>query len=263
MSHTGGWPALPFLAGLLLYGVAVLVCVRRGRSWPYHRSLLWVAGLMSCLAAVVGPLATWADASFQAHMIAHLLLGMLGPLLLVRAAPVTLALRALDVRSAQLLARVLGSRSVRWLSHPVVAGVGDLGGLWLLYTTHLYAFSQSHPVVHVLVHVHMLLFGYLFTAALVGIDPDRHRRGPLFRAVVLMLFMAGHSILGKVVYAWPTPGVTVHDAETGAMIMYYGGDVVDLVIAVILFHRWYVLSGRSLPARRVEVGSGAGRRGVI
>ena len=79
-------------------------------------------------------------------MVGHLLLGMLSPVLLVRAAPVSLALRALPVTTARTLVRLLSSRPVRFVSHPVTAGTGNLVGLWLLYTTSLYSLSHAQDL---------------------------------------------------------------------------------------------------------------------
>ncbi len=69
------------------------------------------------------------------HVAGHLLLGMVAPLLLVTAAPVTLALRALPRERARTLGRLLRSRPLAVLTHPAVAALLDVGGLWLLYRT--------------------------------------------------------------------------------------------------------------------------------
>lgn len=258
--HVGlAW--LPFgVAGiaLLLYAWGVWAASRRGRSWPRGRSLLWLTGTLVCLAAVVGPLASLAahspaahssaTHSFSAHMVSHLLLGMLGPVLLVRAAPVTLALRALTPTAARRLSRLMRSWPVGWACHPVVAAAVDLGGLWVLYTSGLYGLL-AQPAVSVLVHVHLLVAGYLLATALVGVDPVRHRASYGSRAVVLVLFAAGHGILAKLIYARPPDGVSAAQAERGAMVMYYGGDAVHLIYLVLLGWAWYVSTGRRLGPR--------------
>lgn len=238
--------AVPLLAVLLLYAAGVRATRRRGRSWPPGRTALWLSGVLVCLAAVAGPLDHRAETDFAAHMVSHLLLGMLGPLLLVRAAPVTLALRALPTPTARRLVGVLGHPVVRVLSHPVVAAAGSLGGLFVLYTTGLQQAAERHPAVHLLVHVHVLTFGYLLSAALVGVDPDRHRAGPRCRSAVLLLAMAAHGVLAKLLYATPPTGVPADRAELGAQLMYYGGDAVDLVLVVLLCAGWYA---RSAPRR--------------
>lgn len=82
------------------------------------------------------------------HMLVHLLLGMLAPLLMALAAPMTLLLRTLSVSSARVLSRVLSSRPLRLLTHPVIASFLNLGGLWLLYTTDLYSLMHENILLH-------------------------------------------------------------------------------------------------------------------
>nr|WP_231747481.1 cytochrome c oxidase assembly protein [Auraticoccus cholistanensis] len=214
---------------------------RRGR-WPLARTLSWQLGLLSLGLGLAGPVAA-ARTDFVAHMLGHLLVGMVAPLLLVLAAPVTLALRVLPVATARRLTRLLRSPVVRVLTHPVTAAVLDAGGLWLLYTTGLWQLTSSGPG-HALVHVHVLLAGYLFTAAVVGVDPDPHRSPVAVRATVLVAFVAAHSVLAKWLYAHPPAGTGVREAEVGAQLMYYGGDVVHLALMVLLGLAWYRATGR-------------------
>ncbi|MEH6994266.1 cytochrome c oxidase assembly protein [Neobacillus drentensis] len=65
-------------------------------------------------------------------------------------------------------------------------------------------------------------------------DPAPHRYGFVFRAVVLILSLAAHGILSKYIYAHPPVGVPSEQSETGGMIMYYGGDMVEIVL-IFLF----------------------------
>ena len=239
-----GWLVLDALVVTLLavaalgYAIGVLLA-RRKVGWPVHRTVFWYAGLTCAGAALVGPLADATHTSFTAHMAGHLLLGMVAPLLMVGAAPVTLMLRALPVGGGRVVTRVLRSRVVGVLTHPVVAGVLNGAGLWLLYSTDLFARMHSSPVVFGLVHAHVFIAGYVFTAAVVGVDPNPHRASLSVRSTVLVTFVAAHSILAKWLYAHPPPGVEPRDAEVGAQLMYYGGDVVDVTLIVLLFLGWY------------------------
>jgi putative membrane protein len=242
------------MVGLIGYLVGVRADRRGG--WPTRRTLCWLLAMLAAVAAVTGPLAEAAHHSFTAHMVTHLLLGMLAPLLLVLAAPVTLVLRASPVRRARQLTGLLASPPLRVLTDPVVAAGLNVGSLWLLYTTNLFTLMHEHPLLHLLVHVHMLATGWLFTVALVSVDPVPHRRSYPVRAAVLVAALAGHDILAKYLYAHPPTGVA--DAELGAMIMYYGGDAIHLVLIVMLCAGWYRLAGRRLPATPVPPLSGAG-----
>ncbi|MFK5583594.1 MULTISPECIES: cytochrome c oxidase assembly protein [unclassified Serinicoccus] len=229
-------------AALLLFlmsylGVLVLGR-RRGRSWPLWRTMCAVAGVLACLVAL-GPLGAAGHHDFVAHMWGHLLLGMLGPLLLVLASPVTAALRGLPVPVARQLTALLGTMAVRVLSHPAVAAVLNIGGLWLLYTTAAQTWMHSSTLGHLLIHLHVLLAGWLFTAAVLQVDPTPHPVSHAARAVVLVAFLALHAILSKHLYAHPPEGVEAAEARAGAQVMYYGGDYIDLALIVLFCLDWY------------------------
>lgn len=210
-----------------------------GREWPRRRTVSWLAGLLLAVIATVGPLAEAAHQLFAAHVVAHLVIAMAGPLLLVLAAPVTLALRSLPVGGARRLSRVLRSRVIRVLSEPGVAAAIDMGGLWGFYRTGIWTATHHHQAVHLATHTHMFLAGTLFTVAVVGVDPIAHRRSFGHRAVVVVLAAAAHGILAKTLYVQPPAGVSETAAQTGAVIMYYGGDLVELALLIVLCAAWY------------------------
>lgn len=222
----------------LVLSYLVLAAVDR-RAWPIRRCVWWLLGCTAVTLSIAGPWTGAADRSFRDHMITHLLLGMLAPLLLVLAAPVTLLLRSLPVAAGRRLSRVLTSAPVRIVTEPAVAATLSVGGLWLLYTTDLYPAMHHRPGLHLLVHLHLLTAGYLLTAALISVDPLPHRRSFRHRSVVVVLAVAAHDVLAKHLYAHPPVGVSAADAEAGSMLMYYGGDAVELAIMIMLWQRWY------------------------
>ncbi|WP_306211687.1 cytochrome c oxidase assembly protein [Actinoplanes sp. RD1] len=201
----------------LLYAAGMLAVHRKGSWWPTERAACWMAGVLAASLAVHGPLAAAAHHDVAAHTVAHLLLGMTAPLLLVLGAPVTLALRALPVPQARALSHLLRSRPVRVVTHPVTAAVLNAAGLWAIYLTGLHRATG-------LVQLHILASGYLFTAAIIGVDPAPHRPGRTVRAAALIGFLAAHGILAKYL---------------GSPLMYYGGDAIDLVLIVLFCREWY------------------------
>lgn len=234
---------IPFALALMLYIAGVTSELRRGRAWPWHRVMAFAAGVSAAALGFVVPVTT--AGGFTAHTVVHVMVGMLAPLLIVMAAPITLALRALHVTRARRLSRVLRSRIARAVSHPVTAGVLNVGGMWVLYATPLFRTSQESLVVHLLVMTHMLLAGYLFTAALISLDPSPHRAGFGLRMGVLVVALAAHAVLAKQLYADGMPGVGLADVQAGALLMYYAGDVIDAALAVVLCAQWYRASGRA------------------
>lgn len=231
--------ATPFVLALIFYLIAVTVSNRKKKQWPFYRILLWIIGVVCASLAVIGPIADRSHNDFSAHMIGHLFLGMLAPLLMALAAPVTLVLRTLPVHLARRLSYVLRSRPVNILHNPIFTSIINVGGLWLLYTTELFLMMHENVVLHVFIHVHIFLAGYLFTISIIYIDPTPQQKPFIFRSVVLLIALAAHSILSKYLYAHPPRGITAVQAELGGMIMYYGGDAIEVGLVCILCYQWY------------------------
>jgi putative membrane protein len=231
--------SIPFVLLLILYIIATLVSNDHYKRWLLYRTISWGLGVLCIAAIVAGPIAKRAHADFSAHMIGHLLIGMVTPLLIVLSAPMTLLLRSLNVKVARQLSGVLKSFPIRVLSNPIVASVLNVGGLWILYTTDLYSAIHQNIVLYLFIHIHVFFAGYLFTASIIYIDPTPHRTNFIYRAIILVLTSASHGILSKYIYTNPPSGVPIAQAEKGAMLMYYGGDAVDIILIFILCLQWY------------------------
>ncbi|MBT2582161.1 cytochrome c oxidase assembly protein [Planococcus sp. ISL-109] len=231
--------ALALAWALIFYPMLAIWTNERFKKWPVRRYLFWFAGVTAAGAALVGPLSEQAHTSFSAHMIGHLLLGMLAPLLLLYGKPMTLLLRSLPRDLARLLSRILNSRYIHFISHPVVASLLSIGGLYILYRTDIFIWMHQSTIVYAIVHIHFLVAGYLFMMSILYADLTPHRYSFRFRAIVLILALAGHKILAKSLYAMPPAGITTTDGEMGAMIMYYGGNLIDLAIILLFCYSWY------------------------
>jgi putative membrane protein len=105
---------------------------------------------------------------------------------------------------------------------------------------------MEHPLLEVAVAAHVLAAGCLFTYAVAGPGPHPHRASFPLRALVLIGALAVHAALAKHLYGHPPAGVASADGQLGAMVMYYGGDAVDLVLMTLLCLEWY----RSVPLAR-------------
>jgi putative membrane protein len=223
--------------------------------WPIGRTACLIAG-SACVASAVSPPMARHDDLFPVHISQHLLLGMAGPALLALSAPITLALRVLPLQPRRSLLRLLHSHVVRILTAPATAILLDVGGLYVLYLTGLYAHAEDNDLIHAAVHLHMFLAGCLLSWAIIGIDPVRRRPGFAARIVTLIVAGAGHDTLSKLMYAHDLPagGGSISARHAGAELMYYGGTVIDLALATVLMVQWWRVSGRMLArsARRPE-----------
>ncbi|MFC4001217.1 cytochrome c oxidase assembly protein [Prauserella oleivorans] len=245
-------------SGLLLVVVAgaalayVTAALRAGR-WSAWRTASWLSACLLIAVALSPPLS---GAGPRAHMAQHVLLGMLAPIGLVAAAPVTLLLRTLPPPRRRPVVRVLRARPVRVLGHPATAAVLDVGGLYLLLLTPVAAAAHHAEWAAFGVHVHYLAAGYLFTWSIAGPDPAPGRPGLRTRLAVFVLAAGAHSVLAKLLYARASGHH--HDAhlnQEAAQLMYYGGDLAEVLLAVLLFATWYRRRARHRP-RRTPAASG-------
>ncbi|MEW2417021.1 cytochrome c oxidase assembly protein [Streptomyces sp. NPDC046866] len=218
---------------------------RRGDAWPWGRDAWFAAGSTGLAWAAAGPLP---GGPFTAHMVQHLIVGMAAPLLFVLGRPLTLLLRALAPGAGRrALLTLTHSAAVGWLLFPPLAALLDVGGLWLLYRTGLFASGQHLPWLGVLVHTHVLAAGLLFTVAVCQLDPVRCRWSLPVRGATLLAAGAGHAALARSTYATGPPGTAfgTTDLQTAAQLMYYGGDLVEAALAVVLAGSWYAAAGRA------------------
>lgn len=230
------------LLATLAYVLGVLRQWRAGKHWSLWRLGFWLAGSL-CLGWALSPgIMALAHLDIRWHMLQHLLLGMVAPLGLVLAAPITLLLRSVDPACGRRLSALLRSGYLRFISHPVTALLLNVGGMYLLYLTPFFLASQQSLALHALVHIHLVGAGYLYCwSILAGPDQASHGHGPGFRLGVLAAGMAAHGILGKLMYASLLPagsGYSAEQIQAAAQIMYYGGDLAEVLLLIALLATW-------------------------
>jgi putative membrane protein len=244
LSDGGEW--LSFTVGMAVVagiaGLYVWMTRRLARGWSSWRTLAWLAG-SAVVGLAISPLAAGRTGP-TAHMAQHLLLGMVAPLGFVLAAPVTLVLASTVPSVRRRIVRILRWRLVRVVGHPVSAAVLSVGGLFVVMLTPLYSALERHPLVHQGVHLHYLTAGYLFVWSIAGPDPAPRRPGLPVRVAVLVVAAAAHSVLAKVLYGQAaslpmSQGHGIEAVQDAAQLMYYGGDLIEVVLAAMLFSWWF------------------------
>ncbi|MEU8298744.1 cytochrome c oxidase assembly protein [Micromonospora sp. NPDC048909] len=234
-------PVVALLLAAQLYGYLARRARRRNPvlGWSRWRTASFAAGLALLAVALLPPVAPLAHTDFRAHMAQHLLIGMYAPIALVLGAPVTLLLRTLPARRGRALTAVLHSRPARLLAHPATALLLSTGSLVPLYFTPLHH-AATHPAGHWLLHAHFLLSGCLFAYVIAGPDPAPARPGVRTRLVCLGLAIAGHAVISQLMYGgyWIDIHAPVAEVQGGAEIMYYGGDIAELLLAAALVATW-------------------------
>ncbi|MFG1904687.1 cytochrome c oxidase assembly protein [Micromonospora carbonacea] len=237
--HDGYAPGPALLVPLVLFWVYLAAALRQrgpdGGGWPHRRTAAFGAGAGLLAVGLALP-----AGGFAAHAWQHLLVGMLAPLGLVLGAPVTLALRSIDRRRGRALVRLLRRPALAVFAHPVTGLVLTTGGLYALYLTPLYRATLAHPALHHLAHLHFLLSGLLFTWSVAGPDPGPHRPRVPVRLLVLGVAVAAHAALAQLLYAGLAVDVPAppEQLRAGATVMYYGGDLAEIALALALLATW-------------------------
>ncbi len=243
-------------AALYLTGVRALH--RRQVRWPAGRTTAFCSGLVVITVATSGGLGTYAAVLFSAHMAQHMVLNMVAPLLLVLGAPMTLALRALpaapvsgDRGPRQVLAGLLHSRFVAFLSHPLVASVIFVSSLYGLYFTPVFGAAMSSHWGHLAMQLHFLLAGSLFFWVLIGVDPGPRRPPHIVRLGLLFLVMAAHAFFGVTIMSGTSVlargyfaglqrpwGSLLRDQQLGGAIGWAFGEVPTIMVITVLCVQW-------------------------
>ncbi len=197
------------LLAAALYGVGLRRLHLRGDRWPVGRSIGWFTGLALLTWATSGGIATYSRVLFSAHMIQHMTLAMVVPVLLVFGAPSTLALRVLpahrdDAGPREWLLAFLGSPFVRILANPFVATAIFVGSFYGLYFTSLFGTLMGSHWGHIFMQTHFVLSGYLFFWALLGIDPGPPRLPYPARFGLLLIAMPLHAFFNIAVMSSST-----------------------------------------------------------
>jgi putative membrane protein len=244
---TSSVPA-PVLVAIAVLATGYVVLAARAQGWNRWRTASFVTGTVLLAVAVVPD----PHGDFRLHVVQHLLIGMLAPMALVLGAPVTLLLRSVPARWGRVVGRVLRSPVMHGFTHPATVLLLNLGGLVALYTTPLYRLTTGNEVVHHLVHLHFLVAGYLFAWVVAGADPAPRRPSVPARLVLLGVAIAVHATLSQLMYAGigVTIPVPVAERQGGAQLMYYGGDIAELLLAFALVTTWRPRArhrGRAVP----------------
>jgi putative membrane protein len=188
-----------------LYAAGVGRLARRGRRWSPARAAAMGGALAVAIVATQSGIARFEGAHMWVHMVQHALLGLAVPLLIVLAAPLTLALQTARPATRRALRTTLRSRPARTVTHPIVAWCLFGGGLVVIYLTRLLDVAARNDPVHLLVHAHVVLSGTLFLAVLVGVDPLPHRPPFAARLLALLAAVPFHAVVGLALLSAGSP----------------------------------------------------------
>jgi cytochrome c oxidase assembly factor CtaG len=236
----------------LLFAQAVVRLRRRGRAdrAGSDRVALFGAGLGVTLFALIGPLDRLADEKLlSAHMAQHVLIGDLGPALMIAALRGPMLVFFLP---APILAPLARNQRVRaalgTLLRPRVAFTLWAANLAIWHVPYLYDLALRHQNLHNFEHVCWMFCGVLVWTLL--IDPGSHRRLSVGGRVALAasMFAAGMILSDVLIFTFTPLYPWYHGADgiSALLDQQLAGIVMTveqlltlgICVALLLWPRW-------------------------
>jgi putative membrane protein len=173
---------------LALIGLATVVYVPRWRTVrarhgpraaPVGRLMAFAGAILTLIAALVSPIDRLGEQAFTMHMVQHILLLDLAPILFV--VSLTKIILRPATRRLQRLENAAGP-----LAHPAFAVALYVAVMWAWHVPGLYDAALEHPAVHALEHTFFMSAGLLYWWHLLSpIRSRAHMHG--MRPVLYML----------------------------------------------------------------------------
>lgn len=252
-----------------LWGVVLVR--RRGGRWPLQNLLAWLAGWGLTLYLAVSGLWMYSTAVFSWHMLVHMTVNMLVPILCVLGAPFNLVEAASRPRAdgeppgpREVLDALGGYRPLQRLLSPPVLWVNYVASLFLVYFTPLFPWLMKYHWAHQLMLLYFMVTGFAFFNLIVGTGRQSGRLPHLVRLALLMSIMPFHaifavgiimarSLIGANFYqtidvAWV--GDLMTDQNIAGQITWLTGEVPIFIAVIALAAQWFMQDKRD--AARVD-----------
>ncbi|MYD92046.1 MAG: cytochrome c oxidase assembly protein [Caldilineaceae bacterium SB0662_bin_9] len=267
--------AVTFLAAAI-YAVGWVGLRRQGRirlaAW--WRLAAYLLGLALLLAALLSFIDVYGALLLFMHMVQHVLLLMLVPVLLLWANPFPILLYGLPDVARRAVVRFLRPearfrRETRRLTHPGALYALYIGAIVLWHDTSLYNLAQGNGLIHDLEHITFFVAGMLFWWPVMGAAPRIHHPTSLAgRMAVLLLCVPPHVVVGALLSFVENPvyehyltvprlwGMDVmQDQRLAGIIMWIPTGMMYIAGVVILLARHLNQAAR-------RIGSGLDQNGV-
>ena len=259
-----GWhPEWLILTGALvaaaLYTLGVSRVRRNNIAWSPLRTISFMSGIGLIIWATCAGIAKYSMVSFASHMVAHMTLSMLAPILIVLGMPVTLALRALPAQHDDThrnprswILSLLQSRYSSFVSHPLFVLAVFTFGLYGMYFTPLFGTLMASHVGHLFMEVHFLLSGTLFAFVVIGLDPSPRNVPHLVRLMLVLVAISLHAFFAIALMQSATPignewysivrppwiENPLDDTYAGGGVAWAIGEIPSLLLMVIVAVQW-------------------------
>ncbi|MEV8339589.1 MULTISPECIES: cytochrome c oxidase assembly protein [Leucobacter] len=246
------------IAAVAAYLWAVRVLRRRGDTWPLGRTISWIGGWCVIVFATSSGFGKYSAPDFGTHMIVHMSLNMLAPILLVMGGIITLLLRATradPTRPAGLhhwITWVLHWKVLRFVFNPLFVFALFVGSYYGLYFTGIFEEGMRFHWAHQLMNIHFIIAGYLFYGLVIGVDrpprplPHIGKLGFVLAAMpfhaffgVILMMADGEWIAENFYLYFGLPWTDLQASQyLGGGVAWAGGELPLLLVIIALGIQW-------------------------
>lgn len=251
------------VAAISAYFYAVRILHRRGDKWPLGRTIAWTLGWAVVIIATSSGFGMYSAADFGIHMIVHMTLNMLAPLLMVLGGFMTLMLRASsgrsvgDIRSTSIagmhnwITWILKWRVLRVIYNPLLVFVVFILSYYGLYLTGIFENIMLYHWAHQLMNLHFIFIGYLYYGLSIGVDRVPRVLPHIGKLGYVMAAMPFHAFFGVVLMTTPTPVAENYyryldmpwadlaaSQYLGGSVAWSAGELPLLIVVLVLGIQW-------------------------
>lgn len=189
------------LAGF--YAYALVRLHRRGLSWSADRTTWWMLGCASLFIVMSNGIGIYIPAMYSMHMLGHMILSMVVPLLLVLGAPFTLIMEAFQPGEPgrpgihDWVESLTKSKVLAFITNPIVNLIQFLIFFYVVYLSFpLYEIAISEHAGHVIMNWMFIISGFIYFWEVIGPDPLPKRAPTYLRLAILFASMPLHLFAG-------------------------------------------------------------------
>ncbi len=247
-----GEAVLVFFMAVWALGMVRVVRMRPGvrRVVGLPRMFIGLAGIGVLAVAVSPPLDSAADVAFSVHMVQHLLIGLIAPIMVCVARPVLVLSSILDPPVRRRFERAVSRRRRTWgfddhlARWAILLTALHVGVWWTWHVPVLFNFAVHHELVHASEHACLFTVGVVLWGTCLRV---RWEDRGLLALFVLFGAAVGTGMIGALITIAPRPvyattvagvhrwGLTrLSDQQLGGVIMWVAGGAVYLVGAFVI-----------------------------
>lgn len=264
---------------LATYTIGVVKARRQGHPWPILRTVAWYAAWLMTLFLAITGLWEYSTVVYSWHMVVHMTVNMLVPVLGVLGAPLTL-IRAASTPSehhvnlGEALNSLESHRLWQVLTSPPAAWLAYVSSLFVVYFTPAFAWLMKYHWAHQLMLLFFMMVGYFFFTLIIGSDRVSRQLPHLlklalvisimpFHAVFAVGILSSQSLLGAAFYEtiavpWlPDHAALMNDQNIAGQASWFLGEVPLFVVIAALAAQWFRSDSREAATIDDAVDSGS------